>query len=354
MEDTLAFLNVVEVRKALPPHPNTPAQSLPPNDPSLPVDDKFRLNLQVWSKVLHEPIKTQHQQRQRIRKILNFFVRVGILNNLESTFCVKSLKDALGVLESGADISKSKSTEPDWKAKIVQLTVPVKTDYERVRNLRELVIHGVPLFNIWDSISFLYTVCAEDIKTALEAQLHLLQFRIIILSLREASDYFRKYTKPTAAAATWTRPSQNRPLNIAFATTAVGNYRSKEAIAIARREFMSKITRELKKISPSADTQTSRNRPGNCHEYITWGVVCRGEGKYSTLCLTMDLDPKGKIYKCCSHCEDLRQLLNANGMDIEDLWEDSELGYSESIVQNVKYPCRKLKPLKTILAEFGI
>lgn len=54
----------------------------------------------------------------------------------------QKLKDALGVLESGADISKSKSTEPDWKAKIAQLTAPVKTDYERVRNLRELVIHA--------------------------------------------------------------------------------------------------------------------------------------------------------------------------------------------------------------------
>ena len=37
--------------------------------------------------------------------------------------------------------------------------------HTRSISLHLLLDHGFPIFNIWDSISFIYTVCAEDIMT---------------------------------------------------------------------------------------------------------------------------------------------------------------------------------------------
>ena len=105
------------------------------------------------------------------------------------------------------------------------------------------------MFNIWDAISYLYTICADDINISLEAQHYLVQFRIIILSLRAANEYFSYPAMPTTVAATWTQsPPHPQPLNIAFATTVAG---AKGAIAAARRDFMKALTDELKKIPPS-------------------------------------------------------------------------------------------------------
>ena len=333
-EETLSLVQVAEIYKIL--GPASSVKNLPPNDPSLPDDgNNIRLNLQIWAKILDEPIETRNQKQQRIGKILYYFIRLGILNNLESSPCVNILMSALRSLESGANISES-AVELDLKAKIAQLTTPAKTNYERITNLRKLVIHGLPLLNIWDAISFLYTVCAENINTPSEAQHHHLQFRIIILSLRAAHEYFSFQAMPTTVAATWTRsPPHPQPLNIAFATTAAG---AKRTIAAARREFMKELTKQLKKIPPSAITRNSPNLPGNCPEYITWGIVCREKGKYSTLCLNMSSDPEGKIYKCCSYCEELRRRLKVNSIEIEDIWKDSVLGCSEPVEDEVEYP----------------
>jgi hypothetical protein len=112
---------------------------------------------------------------------LHFFVKVATLNNLDTTPSVKALQSALVVVGRGGDLF-TKSAESEWKATIAQLDKPASAS-----TVRNLIVHGIPLFNIWDCISFIYTVCAEDVKTPLETQLHLVQFRVIIKSLRSVS-----------------------------------------------------------------------------------------------------------------------------------------------------------------------
>src|ERR1700731_531835 len=113
-------------------------------------------------------------------------------------------KDALAVLSRGGDKLFSSSDSNLWQRKIAQLSRPANTDFKRIANVRKVIIHGVPLFNIWDCILFLYTVCAEEIKTSVGAQLHLIQFRVIIKALRDVNQYFPNFSGPTTVAATWT------------------------------------------------------------------------------------------------------------------------------------------------------
>ena len=75
-EETLSLIQIVEIYKALGSDSASSIKNLPPNDPSLPDDrNKVRLNLQIWARILDEPIKTQNQKRQRIGKILYYFIR---------------------------------------------------------------------------------------------------------------------------------------------------------------------------------------------------------------------------------------------------------------------------------------
>lgn len=351
MESTLCLLSVVQARNTLLDNSaNTPAISPPRNHPSLPDDgEKICLRLQTWANVLNEPLKTLDEQRGRVQKILEFFVKVGTLNNLHDTPSVQSLKNALSVLSSGGN-ELFNSSNDQWKKKISQLSSPAKTDFERIANLRELIIHGVPLFNIWDCISFLYTVCAEEIKTSVNAQLHLVQFRIIIKALRQVKEYFPHFAGPTTVAATWTTLTEPQPLTVAFATTCVGRNKSKANMADDRKKFMETITSQLKNIPPPAGSRYF-NKAGNCPEFITWGITCREEGKYTSLCFNMEDDPKAKVYQCCGRCEDMLRLLGANNIDIKDLWEESVMSCGESR-HNVTYPYRALKSLEVILAEF--
>ena len=61
----------------------------------------------------------------------------------------------------------------------------MKANHGPLLSLRNLAIDGFPIFNIGDGMSFIYIVCATDVKTQLGAELHLYQFRMIIKSLRD-------------------------------------------------------------------------------------------------------------------------------------------------------------------------
>jgi hypothetical protein len=121
-------------------------------------------------------------------------------------------------------------------------------------------------------------------------------------------------------------------------------------MADARKKFMETITSQLKNI-PLPAASRYFDKAGDCPEFMTWGIICREEGKYTSLCFNMENDPKAKIYQCCGRCEDMLRLLGANNIDIKGLWEESVMSCGESR-NNVRYPYRALKSLEVILAEF--
>jgi hypothetical protein len=162
MDSAIALHQVAQVTKEITPPPElSPRSKLDRNHHSLPDEYKIHLHLHTWANILAEPAQNYGQQRARVEKILRFFIKVATLNQLATTPAVQSLQDCLHSLtvlgEATDDLQNF-----DWKTRISQLATPAKGHYENASDLRNLCIHGMPLFNIWDSLSFIYT---ENIHT---------------------------------------------------------------------------------------------------------------------------------------------------------------------------------------------
>jgi hypothetical protein len=213
----------------------------------------------------------------------------------------------------------------------------------------------MPLFNIWDSLSFIYTVCAENIHTQVGAELRLVQFRVIIQALRQCEKVFPESTPPNTVAATWTEASNSKPLTIAFATTCVGPSGSgtKPLMAAARREFMKAVIDKCKRLSNKGKSRVRPpNPPANSPEYLNWPIVCQKPGRYKSLCFNTYDGAKAGVLRCCKYCEDALNRLGANGIKIDDLWKTSSMGIGPC-TDDEPYSFRDMKSLQAILKEFG-
>ena len=154
------------------------------NHPSLPDNyNKIGLNLEKWEKFVNEPCNTATLMKARIDKIFNIFINVASTNNLTDTPVVQILRESLSTLRHGGNFSRA-TTMKNWRERITQLS-SAAPNYNSISNLRNLCLQGFPVFNIWDSISFIYMICADDVKTNLGAELHLYQFRIIIRAIKD-------------------------------------------------------------------------------------------------------------------------------------------------------------------------
>ena len=350
METTISLHQVHNIIHKTSPRPKSHPFR---NDPSLPDDyNKICLNLEKWDNIRKEVYNTKALAKARIDKILNFFINVASANDLIAIPAVQILRESLSTLRRGGDFSRT-AAKQNWKERITQLS-GARTIHDPISSLRNLCLQGFPVFNIWDSMSFIYTICADDVKTDLGAELHLYQFRMIIAALRDCEEYFAKFAGPTTVAASWKVETQNQPLSIAFATTVVGVTRkddpkdyTKESMAAARKHFMSTITNALKNESQIVNTRSPRNREGNCPEYLAWPVVCHYEGRYKSLCLNM---AERHAYRCCGHCERILQKLGANNVQITDLWETACLSTTKGC-DDEPYPFRKLKDHESIIKE---
>ena len=116
-----------------------------------------------------------------VQEILQFFIDIGNANNLSSTPVVSNVQAALDACRQGTSL-KSVSRAP-WND-IIQ-TRQHSGSYSMA--LRSYIIHGIPLFNIWDDLSYLYTLCCEDIFTDRECELHIYQLRLAILALNKSA-----------------------------------------------------------------------------------------------------------------------------------------------------------------------
>ena len=235
MELTIPLHQVRPLIRRTSSRPNPAPKVASPNHLP-PVDrNKITLDLKRWEGLTGEP-HDQASAQNRLEEILKFFIRIASSNNLSPSSAIQTLQDSLSVLRRGGDFSRN-AAKKYWRERIAQASAP-KTDHDPLSTLRNLCLHGFPIFNIWDSISFIYTVCVEDITSQLGAELHLYPFRLILKALRDCRTYFAAFAGPTTVAASWT-VGHNQPLAIAFATTAVGKGdNTKELICRVRREFM--------------------------------------------------------------------------------------------------------------------
>lgn len=365
------------------PDPQRPTNSLVEVVSTSNAPNAIKLDLLSWKHLLRAPTTTVSDQRERIRFIFNFFLDVGKKNGFgDNAPALTSLEKAILVLGEEGDFSGN--SRRNWEERISQRSVTEIEQildqfphaYQKKEGVGTLLPGGnqqghvaahlqsrfsskdiydtIPLFNIWDSISFIYTTCVEKIESQLHAELHLFQFRLIIHGLRSC-DYFPLFAGPTTVAAAWTAAPQ---FVIAFATTCVGSRRRgdsiKAAMADARSRFISIVSTRLNEPITIGEINCL-NRLGNCPEFVTWRFVCREPGKYLSLCFSLDEDDgKAKALKFCNYCHELAKILGRNRFEIADLWETALLcDESFSAVRHPQalYPFRRLKSLEEVTKQ---
>ena len=221
---TISSHGLYEIRQSLTARDN-------PRPPRVPIT----LNLPRWIS-LREAGKRSPGGRVRveIEEIFRYFIQMANDNSLGDTVAAEKLKAALDLIQSTTDPRPNVRRperysygpafhEVEYIAKII--SVEVGPDGRRMALApypEQYVKYNLPIFNIWDSFSFLYTVCVEEIANDTIAQLHLLQFRTMIQVICEhRSGYL--FDGPSTVAAAWPDPTDGEIIEtIVFATTCSG------------------------------------------------------------------------------------------------------------------------------------
>jgi len=303
-----------------------------------------------------------------VRNILQYFLDVAINNSLQNSSAARKLAEALNIIDSigpstkldQITVASRQAFEPE-QIPLQQLQwIHVKGAINSSQQLQEACQHlvqvtkiNVPIFNIWDSISVIYTLCAESVTTSLQAELHLFQFRCIVEILSKHRYLGRDTAVPSTVAATWSDPGEadGNPLLIAFATTCAASKQDKPQIASARYDFAKTVVAALKVVKQRISI-LANFPPGNCAEYLSIVIVCRQVGYYISLCQRTSGDV---IYKMCDYCQELRDVLAQMDINILDAWKTSFLGEGDAVEQvpAFGFSFRKLMTYASIREHFG-
>lgn len=358
---------------------------------NLLVEDHIGVELRKWQRLFQGKLTQSKDQRERIRLILQYFIDVAARNDLGGSSAVQILGNCLNELaahphNTGGDRTAATSL---WEQRIGQRKIEeVEQDLgcqcresgddpeinwegsgevgHRMKsnlvlspnNLQSTtsLIDEIPLFNLWDSLSFIYTKAVEPITDRLHAELHLYQFWTIICILRDCEKHFIPFATPTTAAATWRKPPETgQSYIIAFATTCVGpRLKSLRAEARGPKQNMQKLRRrhidQLKTKLGITDLSVKYpNLDGNCPEYISWSVV-GGPGSYFSHCLGRKLE-NVKSLKFCPSCSSQAGLLAAHRIEMIDLWKSGTLVDTENPEneEHGKFPFCYMKRVEDVI-----
>ena len=304
-----------------------------------------------------------------VEKVLQYFDEIAKANDLQDTPAAKKIIDALAIIRdnSPTDLTKLllydrlafESTiqmirYPDISNEIVPSEQPKSIESITESIYKQLIqtIHiDVPIFNIWDSISLIYTLYVEPVESSLYAELHLFQFRSIIQILSRHWYTGPPFMSPSTIVATWSEPQSNRsrPVTIVFGTTCVGKLNDKIAMMDARYQFAQNLIKGLDIVRLTSSHLLSIYKPGNCPEWFTIIIICRRRGNYFSLCQN---NSKDLIYKLCQYCKELTEVLEKMEVNIYDLWDRSFLGEGEVIEPLHQFSSRALMSYSVISEKF--
>jgi hypothetical protein len=308
---------------------------------------EIKLDLTFWHAILHDPVPPDNLQK--VDKILQIFVDIGAANGLNGTVAVQKLQDAIFLIRNPPKKPPSRLQRMSHSETILRLPL-VDSAHALLRStedassaltkLLQLATYNVPLFNIWDSISLIYTLCVERTTSPIAAQLHIYQFRTAVSALASHPYFNSGNSSPTTVVATWAQTGNP----IAFATSCSGKRTEKVAMARARLQFAKLFAEQLNVIQQKVGL-LAKYSVANCGEYLAFIIVCRRIGEYSSLCLTIHHE---YIYKICGYCEELRDTLANMGIRITDIWLDSSLGIGPGVTPEDKFPYRNLLTFEEI------
>jgi hypothetical protein len=309
-------------------------------------ENVIKLHLDTWhNNAFESPSETDVDKRSRFRYILEYFIKLATLNDLDDTPALTKLQDAFNQTMPVKGILKHVEVKDRTQSKMVALLISSTPE----KTYRDFAFSKFPIFNIFDAIALIYTVCVGEIKVEQDAEFHLLQLKYILNSIT-STGYIPKHACPSTVAASW-KHSMGSSFRACFAFSCTGNKNQKILESTTRREYCDYLYSVRKTIFK--DGIKNKNEAGNCPEALTWGAVCRDAGVYKSLCLSV---PKDETFRCCTHCQGVA----AGGkeqrhVDIVDLFQISSLVDQSILKQESKggYEYCKLLPFKEIMKIKG-
>lgn len=306
--------------------------------PSSRPPSKLELHIADWA-TLKKAKSSVVSGLQTVVEILDVFIDVALANKLDESPAVEILRKAKGTAEKAQKLLPSESSFPDlaMNDRIAERVIsPASFNFR----YRDDVVKGVPLWNMFDALTYIYSACVADIFTTRDCELYLYQLRTIFGILGTAVGGYFGFTVPSTVAATW-REVKGGPFLVGFAASCTGN--DKRTMANVRRKYVDALVNLM-----PADNKRALNASGNCPEFITWSIICRNAGKYQSLCLN---NFKDFAYKFCGHCEDASVAFSKKQYEIEDLFNGSSLLSSTKIMNQNTYPGCKLKSVEAIIKD---
>lgn len=310
--------------------------------------------------------------------VVEYFNQVATANSMEGTASVRKLRQALRILkhmtpqtnpeeimscdslafEKDIDVIPALNRSIDSLRALTLIPIGSQEHVTRTaveqsqKQLLSVATMSVPIFNIWDSISLIYTLCVERILNDLMAELHLFQFRTIIQILSKHWYAGSYRLSPSTVAATWSDTNNSTSVRIAFATTCIGESREKRAMQDARYQFAKSLLTGLQVLKKTTGTLCMFYRPGNCPEWLTFILLWGHAGQYSSICQNKSRD---EIFKLCAYCKELAQYFDIMGIHVNDIWDRSQLGVGKAveIAPRTGFSYRRLMDYTQIKKEFG-
>jgi len=264
--------------------------------------------------------------------IFAYLISIAEANNLGQTPAVQALKTARDAIQTTGSVDDTTFNQRLQMSTEGAYSVNTSANGP-LAEIWTTVTLRIPLYCIWDCVSYVYTMCIEPLATRIQVEFHLIQFRNIVKALAYARKPPRGFSPPTVTAI-WTDYQDNsQPILSAFATTAVGREGEKMAIVAARVSFISdlltKVFNHQQQITLQSGLSKPPNYAGNCGEYLAIGMLCWNSGRFGGLCISVF----GKYaLEFCSWCGSLSATLGQYGVYIQDYWLASSLTDETKVV----------------------
>jgi hypothetical protein len=167
--------------------------------PSSRPPSKFELHIADWA-TLKNAKSSVVSGLETVVEILEVFIGVALANKLAESPAVDILRIAKGTAEKAQKLSPSESLFPDlaMNDRIAERVISLASFDFRYR---DDVVKGVPLWNMFDALTYVYTACVADIFTTRECELYLYQLRTIFGILGRAVGGYFGFTVPSTDLA---------------------------------------------------------------------------------------------------------------------------------------------------------
>ena len=282
----------------------------------LSVQNRIPLTISDWSSraSTHVP---KHQSQQTAIEYLNYFLKMGLNQGLRNdSHPIAILQDSLNEIGSPNPSQQNIAIRRVAHNRLNPTTFTLQ--------LRDFAFNEIPVFNVWDAITLIYSLAVEDVYCDREVDLFLYQLRLIFISMRNTEIWSSDYC-PSTVAASWTTTGPNNHFLVAYSVACIGGRKGKLRgdQNLARQNYNRRLYSLVQKSDEELRALGMRgNKAGNCPEYSTWATICTGPGAYNSLCLSIANEV---TMQWCGPCQESAKEAAKVGISISDHWKTCSL-----------------------------